>query len=789
MYAMSYHVKRFAELTKEDQAFAGGKGKMLAQMYQKKYPIPDGFVILSTALKAGKLEADVWQHVCSHVDRIRKKYAHATFAVRSSALSEDSLQASFAGEFETVLNRETDEEIKEAVQVVMQSIHTERVQTYSTTKGLDTDHQIAIVVQLMIPSDISGVLFTADPISGSSNSMIGNYVHGLGEQLVSGESDAHSFELRQTKGVYKGPDELKKYSSRLYRLASKLEKEYGLPQDIEWAIAEGKLYILQARPITTLSIGNVDTYEINYSLSGDYLWTNANVGEAVPDVVTPFTWSVLQYLDEEISVVPGYYLMSGNICGRIYTNISRRLSVFAAFGLNPERALSLIGDVFGNIPKEIKMPIYPFTRWELLQLMVPKLKHYLKEVKTISKLISRQVKHTPEWCEQMKQKIKQCKTGQELKEIWEKELFPFHRNAWWTLLAGGTKAVVTMRLKKKLTKLVGEEDANLLLSHLRGEKELASLGPVIGIAEVLAGDKKKEEYIKQQGHRSPYEFELSIADPSEDSNWLDEQISAFKHSEVDVRQLLQNQEKKYQEAFLRFGQKYPLKKQWLKEQVRLAGEGAQLRESVRTEFIRVHRVIRAFLLRVGEWTELYDDVFFLYLDEVLQLLDGDLQVQGKIKKRKETFQKYKAFPPFPPIIRGRFDPVVWMQDEKRRGDMYDPSLSSIELADEGTIKGFAGAAGIIEGKVRVLRSPEEGSRLQMGEILVAATTNVGWTPLFPKAAAIITDVGAPLSHAAIVARELGIPAVVGCGNATSRLATGDTVIVDGGKGIIQIIKQ
>ncbi|HYE12728.1 MAG TPA: PEP-utilizing enzyme, partial [Patescibacteria group bacterium] len=103
-----------------------------------------------------------------------------------------------------------------------------------------------------------------------------------------------------------------------------------------------------------------------------------------------------------------------------------------------------------------------------------------------------------------------------------------------------------------------------------------------------------------------------------------------------------------------------------------------------------------------------------------------------------------------------------------------------------TLKGYAGAAGKIEGIVRVLANPEEGEKLQPGEILVAATTNIGWTPLFPKAAAIVTDIGAPLSHAAIVARELGIPAVVGCTNATTRLRTGDRVLVDGGQGMVYI---
>jgi phosphoenolpyruvate synthase/pyruvate phosphate dikinase len=112
----------------------------------------------------------------------------------------------------------------------------------------------------------------------------------------------------------------------------------------------------------------------------------------------------------------------------------------------------------------------------------------------------------------------------------------------------------------------------------------------------------------------------------------------------------------------------------------------------------------------------------------------------------------------------------------------------VPASTSSTIRGFAGAAGRVEGSVRVLEGPEEGDQLQPGEILVAVTTNVGWTPIFPRAAAVLTDVGAPLSHAAIVARELGIPAVVGCADATTRLRTGDRVRVDGGRGIVEIME-
>jgi pyruvate,water dikinase len=152
------------------------------------------------------------------------------------------------------------------------------------------------------------------------------------------------------------------------------------------------------------------------------------------------------------------------------------------------------------------------------------------------------------------------------------------------------------------------------------------------------------------------------------------------------------------------------------------------------------------------------------------------------------YQRYCGLPPYPALIYGRFDPFQWAGDPNRRSDFYDArQIGAVALSS--TIKGFAGSAGCIEGIVRRIDRVEDGNQIQPGEILVTTITNIGWTPLFPRLAAIVTDVGAPLSHAAIVARELGIPAVVGCGNATTLLKTGDAVRVDGEHGIVVILSR
>jgi pyruvate,water dikinase len=216
-----------------------------------------------------------------------------------------------------------------------------------------------------------------------------------------------------------------------------------------------------------------------------------------------------------------------------------------------------------------------------------------------------------------------------------------------------------------------------------------------------------------------------------------------------------------------------------------------LREAARSEYVRDRWAVRLFALRAGELTELGDAIFFLTIQEVLDVLSGNRTAVAYIPARRNTYEKYKVLPPYPSIIRGRFRPSQWAAEPNRRSDIFDSHgpipASSFNEASTNIIIGAAGSAGRIEGIVRRLDRSEDGDRLQDGEVLVTVQTDIAWTPLFLRASAIITDVGAPLSHAAIVARELGIPAVVGCGDATMRLKTGDKVRVDGGRGMVEVL--
>ena len=175
-------VQSFSEINKESTRLAGGKGGALAQMYQSGYPVPTGFVVLTTAFNESGLLPDAWDEVKENLALLKQENSKA-FAVRSSALSEDSGETSFAGEFETILGVQGEEEIREAIHTVWRSRQSERVKTYSDIHWLEGEHEIAVVVQSLIDSDYAGVLFTVDPVTGRSE-MLGNYVYGLGEKLV-----------------------------------------------------------------------------------------------------------------------------------------------------------------------------------------------------------------------------------------------------------------------------------------------------------------------------------------------------------------------------------------------------------------------------------------------------------------------------------------------------------------------------------------------------------------------------------------------------------------------------
>ena len=732
--------------SRADLATVGGKGASLARLIAAGLPVPAGFCLTTRAYRErsmhGVLEA--FHELGGPV------------AVRSSATAEDLPGLSFAGQHDTVLDVGEDK-LFDAILQCWDSLQSARAVAYRENNGI-TSAEMAVVVQRMVPADVSGVLFTADPVTGRAEPVI-NATSGLGEALVSGEADSADLLSAAQK-------------AELIKLGERIEALYATPMDVEWALAGEKLWILQARPITSLRV------EWNDSLDGDYLWSNGNVGEAIPEVMTPMTWSLVRVLSNT-SIGP--HRISGNIGGRFYLNLSTFTAIGTAIG-KADAMLKSGEETFGRIPAGVTVPPLPMSRPAILAAVLKSAGGPIKQQILYRTRLPALIRDNPGRCAAAHKAIAACATPAALLDLWRNDLDQLLRfvcpilDAGARMIAGGPAA-----FRRKLVALVGEDDAATLLTGFHDGAGLASMGPLVGLARLRAGEIDRDTFAQTWGHRCANEFEVSAPRPAEDPEWISRQLETLADPEV----LLSRQANVRAEAWNRLVANHPGEALKVRKQLGRIAAGARAREQARSEMVRAFWVMRAFVLRAGELTAAGDDLFFLPIDDVLRVLGGETSLLDRVSGQRTAYERYRALPPYPAVIRGRFDPESWAASPDRRADLHD---ATTDVPMPSDVTGFPGSAGVVEGVARVLARVEDGESLQPGEVLVTTVTNIGWTPLFTRAAAVVTDVGAPLSHAAIVARELGIPAVVGCGNATTRIATGDVVQVDGARGTVKKVR-
>ncbi|SDY04380.1 pyruvate, water dikinase [Saccharopolyspora shandongensis] len=833
-----------------DLALVGGKGASLARLAGAGLPVPPGFDVTTVAYRDFAATAGLQERILAAVaevdpdrpetaqaasgkiqqwfaespvpeeiaEAIRAAYAgmgeDVPVAVRSSATAEDLPEMSFAGQQDTYLNIRGETAVLDAVRRCWASLWTARAIDYRLRNGVAADEvALAVVVQELVPAEAAGVLFTRDPVTGAGEDVLVNAAWGLGEAIVGGQvtpdtyvvardgqvreqvvGDKAVMTVRTAEGTREEPVPEGRRgvpvlspaeAGELAALGVRIEELYRCPMDVEWAARDGRFWVVQARPITGLRDRPVETW--NDSLGGDYLWTCANLGEAIPSVMTPCTWSLVEIFMSETMALSrvGPHRLSGNIGGRFYLNLSLTFAVGNALGLGSlVRAAS--EQAFGRIPADVAVPALPMSRWRVVRSALASGLPFLRRVAAYQRRLPELLAASPDRCARLHERIAAVGDAGELRALWRSDVEPLLRDSSRMLAAGARlDGAGLVRIRPRLLKLVGEADANALLTGLSaGGDALASLGPVMGLGELARGEIGRETFARSWGHRCPDEFEVSAPRPAEDPEWIDRQLAGLR-SAADPAELLARQQRARDAAWARLRSRHPGKERGLRRRIAGAARAARGREAARSELIRAFWVLRAFVLRAGELTGCGEDLFFLRIEEVLAVLGGSREPLGAVADRRQTYRAYAALGPYPTLVRGHFDPVRWSTLPDRRMDVFDESVTLAPVSH--SVRGFAGAAGVVEGTARVLTSVDEGDSLRPGEVLVTTVTNVGWTPLFPRAAAVVTDVGAPLSHAAIVARELGIPAVVGCGNATTRLRSGDRVRVDGAAGTVEVL--
>lgn len=840
-----------------DISLLGGKGESLVRLTEAGFQVPDGFClttdayaafvaangldnvitqlvhrldpddapavervseIIRTAFEAG----DIPSSVRNQLDDGYAALGYGRVAVRSSATAEDLPSGSFAGQQDSFLDIGDTASLLEAVRRCWASAWSSRALVYRARSGFATaDVAVAVVVQRMVNAEASGVMFTVDPVSGLDSAITVNSAWGLGEAVVGGDVSPDSFEVdRQSGRIHKQrtgtknvmtvrsaagttlapvPEQLRHRPSlskvqvlRLARLGRRIEALFQQPMDIEWSRVGAELYILQARPVTT----GRRTDPWNDSYRGDFLWTNTNVGEAIPDVMTPASWSMIQvFLSDAMataSISP--YVGYGRIGGHIYLNVSVMKTLSGIIGIGERNFRELTEEVFGHLPDDVEIPPVPASWAKVMRSVVPVALHVLSEARRDVRKLDDYLAGHADLCARRRAEIAEVDNPKQLARLWTSTLEPeFHKASLMLSAATRSSGASFVTTRKRLQEMVGPAGANAVTAGLGGEAgQLASLDLLKGLDQLDAGKIDEATFNERYGHRGPHEFEISLPRSGEDPGWLQTQraqrtpeikadLEARQHKQAQVRQL----------AWIRLGHRFPLQAWLLRRQVASWGRIARNRELARSEVVRYFWVLRSFALRAGQLTGIGDDIFFLDRSEILAALRGNVLDAGEVAHRREVYEAYRRLPPLPGLIRGRFDPFAWANDPTAR---VDPRSARSQARPSGadvraTVIGFPGSTGIVEGTARVILTAEDGTRLQHGEILVTNVTNVGWTPLFPRAAAVVTNVGAPLSHAAIVARELGIPAVVGCGDATTVIADGDRVRVDGSAGRVSVLRS
>jgi rifampicin phosphotransferase len=832
---MSTFTRSFSEITTEQLEVVGGKGGSLAQLYQAGYPVPPGFVILPSAFEGESITSQAWREVQQQLAHLRAAAPDISFAVRSSALSEDSSNASFAGEFETVLNVQLDEDVLQAIHTVYCSRMSERVQAYSQAKGIDGSHAVAVVVQQLVKADRSGVLFTANPVSGQREQAMLTAAWGLGEAIVggfvtpdtivvnkqSGRIVSREIADKQVMTVLRDhgtddrpvPDQKRRTPVltdaevvELVQLGTHVEAFYGVPMDIEWVTAEKKIMLVQARPITSLTKSTIPAPTSWILPKGQYAAMRNNIVELMPNPLTPLFNSLgrdainaslgrlmAQFLGKD-DIMPAELIITVN--GYAYNNGS----------INPWKAMAMILDTTGILkrmftgaverwtvtarPRYVeaveKMQAKPFDLQSSTELLHAARQLYETAIDAYGALISGVIP-----------------------AAWMTEaLFTKYYNAF--VRRKSDPSAQTYLLGFDSTPIQAEKNLYDLSGWVRAHQELAaylcktpaaqlaaaiengSIPPGIETTDWREWQKQFRAHLKQYGH-AIYDLDFSNPVPADDPTTLLESCQLFingKGKNPHVRQdgSVEKRNQAQQKIVKRLSGsrlKYFLKF------LSMAQKFAPLREDGLADIGLGYPLLRQMLRELGRrfaasgMIEDADDIFWLTHDEAAQAaarLDAGLGLRSLstvISERKTTWQAAKQVTPPMMLPQMKFLGVDISELKSRRKHKQKGSV----------IQGVATSPGTVTATACVLHGVEDFPTMKPGSVLVAAITTPAWTPLFARAAAIVTDVGGPLSHGSIVAREYGIPAVLGTGVATQRIHNGQRLTVDGTRGTVVLYQD
>lgn len=773
-------------------------------------------------------------------------------AVRSSSTREDEQAQSSAGLHETVLGVRTMEELADAVRACWLSLIAPQAITYLRTLPLEADARVGVgvVIQAMVPADVAGAMFTVNPLSGDPGEMVINASYGLGSLVMDGRVSPDTYRIDKASGFVRdrvlgdkalaarwragegvreeevrAEDRARESLSEdlleaLVDLGRRVEDHFDDARDVEWAAAGGTLYLLQARPVTALSHPprRSGRRKKDGKDRSRMVWSNLNVGEALPGVATPLTWSILsEFSDRGFRrafgavgcKVPKDAELVASFRGRIYLNMTEFMEIAGQVpGMRPKKLLAWAGG--GEVDRLEEQIERPGSTGFVLRLPIT-VARYLRENVGLMERVSRFEKSFGEERGRLAALDFRVLSHSGLDRV----LFRVERlldDSGQVMLNVYGNLMATFVLLRGVLTMVAKDDADRVERELfTGLADVESAAPGMAlwhIAEmaraepaarelVLARDpaglrvrdlpdgptrRALERFLLAYGYRGAREAEIAEPRWSEDPSLLFATLRAHlarpdgAASPVEVER---KQRARRDAASAELDRRVPAPARIaVRHLLALVQRFMRLRERLRSHVVQVLGLYRAVALdasrrmRVTEPNVPLDAAFYLSLDELHAFLRGDVKTVGPLVARRRLQLERDRRLPDPPDTFVGFPPPA-----------EEPP------APTDALSGLAACSGIVRGKARVLKSSADAAALQPGEILVAPYADVGWSPLFLVAAAVVTDLGGPLSHAAVVAREYGVPTVVNVKNGTRLIETGDELEVDGDAGTVRILRH
>jgi pyruvate,water dikinase len=816
-----------------------------------------------------------WEHMLLQALR-RRGLDGVPVAVRSSAVVEDAADASCAGQFATRLYVEGREALKEAILACWASAFGDGVAAYKRSRGLpESDYRIALVVQRMVAAEAAGVTFSMSPQPTlGKRTLTIDAVLGLGEGLVSGALDADHFEVdretltvagrvvRKAQACVRAPGggvafadvaadraDLPSVDERtlaaLARQALAIEAAAGRPQDIEWAVAGGRIYVLQARPITTLPVSAA----FDPAVVGDdiTIWDNSNIVESYDGVTSPLTFShavnAYKHVYEQFCRVMGvperiiaanadlFSNMLGHVRGRVYYNLANWYRLVYLFP-NADRSAGFMETMMGvrqSLGADAEAVLSAFKAayhpGPLKKLWLAAVTVY--RFAFMNRIIGRFEARVNGLCDEA-MAVDFAKLPVTRQLAYYRGLCDRLLTSWEAPIINDCRCMLFFGLLKKLTDkwfgdggapaynellsrrgaMLSAEPARILMriaerlrsGELAGRAWAESVDPALAAAQLRTRDDLAElrsecdAYLKAFGFRCPNELKLEEIDLYDDASslftalksYLAAPPSAPRPAAADAGTSGEARAVDERVAGL------PAHKRWLYRWVlRHAGDAIEDRERLRLLRTRTFGIARRIFRAAGTTLERLEvlrkasDIFYLTIEELAQFADGrgvSLALGDIAALRSREYDALRASPPPPArfVVRGCVGVSLaksgMLLTDQRAADTADAA---------GTLRGTPCCHGTVTGPAHVARTFAEAQGVA-GRILVTERTDPGWVSVYPSCSALLVERGSLLSHSAVVAREMGLPTIVGVPGLMSAIKDGQRLEVDGAAGVVRL---